>query len=619
MKKRVLTLCIGLFICLSSFPRIALAEASDSQSVPSGVSLSGIEQALDECAAKYIGSNVAGGSVVLVKNGETLLSKSYGYADIENGVPVDSNTVFEWGSAGKLLVWTSIMQLVEQGKLDLNADIRGYLPDNFFRKLKYDSPITMYNLMHHNAGWEDVGALFVVSPKDVLSLEEILRESEPNQVFKPGDVVAYSNYGAALAGYIVERISGQPFYEYVDNNIFAVLGMKDTAIQPCQLDNPDVAKRRNKIKGYTSANGVLTPADPDQVYLSMYPAGSVIGTPGDAAKFLSALLPLEGELSPLFKNSDTLKEMLSTSYFLGEGMPGIAHGFWENFYAVKTLGHAGDTPNFASQLTFSPETGFGFVVMTNIFGSPFRNDMTNVVFGEYTPDYTGTLPDVSGFNGFFMPTRRPFTGFTKLLNFLGANSVKAIDENTFIFRGMQWTQISPYVFKSEPGRGPYFLHTAVENSKVTCITINAGASDFIATSGTLVFVAYSSGILLAAGILFIIAAAFIMIIKGIKNKKKGIPSSLVKKLTVALNLSGIALIVNLMILLTTAAYKPYSAIIIHLRINIAYMLFTILCNCLIFIRLRKTELSKGSKVFCILSCAVSVILTVLLLAWEFYK
>lgn len=619
MKKRILTLFIGLLLCLSCFPTPVLAENSDPQKVPSEVPLSEIEQALDECAAKYIGSTVPGGSVVLVKNGETILSKSYGYADIKNGVPVDSNTVFEWGSTTKLLVWTSVMQLVEQGKLDLNADIRGYLPNNFFKKLKYDSPITMYNLMHHNAGWEDVGALFVVSPKDVLSLEEILHESEPNQVFKPGDVVAYSNYGAALAGYIVECISGQPFYEYVDNNIFTVLGMKDTAIQPCQLDNPDIAKRHNKIKGYTSAKGVLTPADPDQVYINMYPAGSVIGTPSDAAKFLSALLPLEGESSLLFKNSDTLKKMLSTSYSLGEEMPGIVHGFWENFYAVKTLGHAGDTLNFSSQLTFSPETGFGFVVMTNIFGSPFRNDMTNIVFGEYTPDYAGTLPDVSGLDSFFMPAKRPFTGFTKIFNFMQADSIKAINENTIKFHGMQWTQISPYIFKSETGRGPYFLHTTMDNSKVTCITINAAGSEFIATSGTLVFAAYASVILLAACILYIIATAFIMIIKGIKNKKKGIPSSLVKKLTAALNLFGIPLIINLMILLTTASYKPYSALIIHFKINIVYMLFAIICSCLIFIKLRITELSKGSKVFCILSCAVSIILTILLIVWEFYK
>ena len=129
---------------------ITLADSSDPQSVPSGTPLSGLEQALNESAAKYIGSATAGGSVVLVKNGETLLNKSYGYADIENGAPVDTDTVFEWGSITKLLVWTSVMQLVEQGNIDLNADIHGYLPDNFFKKLNFDSPITMYNLMHHN-------------------------------------------------------------------------------------------------------------------------------------------------------------------------------------------------------------------------------------------------------------------------------------------------------------------------------------------------------------------------------------------------------------------------------------------------------------------------------------
>ncbi|KUP21048.1 hypothetical protein AWJ19_27405 [Paenibacillus sp. DMB5] len=104
------------------------------------------------------------------------------------------------------------MQMVEQGKLDLRTDIREYLPEGFFRKLKYDEPITLLNLMHHNAGWQErYTDLFYRQEDDVPDLKEALRIAEPRQVYKPGTVLAYSNYGASLAGYIVERQSGQPF------------------------------------------------------------------------------------------------------------------------------------------------------------------------------------------------------------------------------------------------------------------------------------------------------------------------------------------------------------------------------------------------------------------------
>jgi len=233
---------------LSGFSLTAGAESTDSIATPSGINLSELEQFVDDYAQRYIGTMTAGDVIAIVKDGELLLNKAYEYASIENQLKVDVDTVFEWGSATKLLVWTSVMQLVVQGKLDLNRDISDYLPDNYFTKIRFDAPITIYNLMHHNAGWEDqVTDLFYHSATDILSLEETMDIVEPKQVWEPGTVTAYSNYGTALAGYIVEVISGQPFYEYVNESIFAVLNMTHTAIHPYQEDNEFVAKasRRN--------------------------------------------------------------------------------------------------------------------------------------------------------------------------------------------------------------------------------------------------------------------------------------------------------------------------------------------------------------------------------------
>ncbi|MFD2877709.1 serine hydrolase domain-containing protein [Paenibacillus rhizoplanae] len=188
---------------------------------PSGIPLTGLEAFADDYVKEYIGKQTVGASVVMVKDGQVVLSKGYGYADVEQQIPVSPDTVMEWGSISKLAVWTSVMQLAEQGKLDLNEDIRKLLPEHFLNKLEYDEPITMLHLMNHNAGFEEyMFDMAYQSPEEVRSLEEGLQLAQPAQIYRPGEVVAYSNYGNSLAAYIVERISGQPYHEYVQEHIF---------------------------------------------------------------------------------------------------------------------------------------------------------------------------------------------------------------------------------------------------------------------------------------------------------------------------------------------------------------------------------------------------------------
>lgn len=132
-----------------------------------------------------------------------------------------------WGSATKSRVWISVMQLWEQGKIDLDADIREYLPADFLTNLRYGAPVTITHLMNHNAGFQEAYAdLFVKDPGAVRSLEDALKAHEPEQIYAPGTVTAYSNWGVALAGYIVERISGEDFAGYVHRHIFEPLGME---------------------------------------------------------------------------------------------------------------------------------------------------------------------------------------------------------------------------------------------------------------------------------------------------------------------------------------------------------------------------------------------------------
>ena len=160
-------------------------------------------------------------------------------------------------------------------------------------KLKYDSPITMLNLMHHNAGFEDNPFdLGYSSPDKVKSLEEGLKLSEPVQVYKPGEVVAYSNYSTSLAAYIVESVTRQDFYQYVSENIFSKLEREDATIHPKLSDNKKLLE--NKAMGY-KLNKPSQFTESTWLYVSMYPSGAINGTAEDLAKFASALMPQEGE------------------------------------------------------------------------------------------------------------------------------------------------------------------------------------------------------------------------------------------------------------------------------------------------------------------------------------
>lgn len=200
--------------------------------------------------------------------------------------------MFEWGSISKLFVWISVMQLVEQGKIDLNKDIKNYLPDQFFSKLNYEDPITMLHLMNHQAGFEDhVFDLGYVSSKKIKSFEEGLKIAEPQQVYRPGEVMAYSNYSTSVAAYIVEQITGQPFYEYVNANILSKLGIEDSTAFLGWNDNQVLV---NKAISYElQAPAVFKASAP--FYMSIYPSGGLVGTTEDLAKFAFALMPSEND------------------------------------------------------------------------------------------------------------------------------------------------------------------------------------------------------------------------------------------------------------------------------------------------------------------------------------
>lgn len=316
----------------------------------------------------------------------------FGFADREAGLAVTEETVFDWGSITKLTVWISAMQLWEQGKLELDADIRAYLPDGFLTRLQFDAPITMIHLMNHQGGFEDsVMGMDTPDKSEILPLEVYLYRYQPAQVYAPGTVTAYSNWSTALAGLIVERLSGMPFYQYVQENLFAPIGITHAALNSDLSDNPWASERRQELRAYSSDGSALSSSF---AYCLPYPCGSCVSPLSELRRFAQELLRPD---TVWFRSPDTYYEMLSPTSFYGDtGLALNSHGFWTaRYYAVPVIGHGGNTGACSSELMLDLENLRGMVVMVNQqTESVFTHLMANEIFGEgewELPEYSGYL------------------------------------------------------------------------------------------------------------------------------------------------------------------------------------------------------------------------------------
>ena len=365
--KRIVTAILAVMLVIMTVPVRAFAAEKETEVTPSGIAYTDIGSNID----KFIEERRAGlaSCEVSVFDGNGVIFNGYyGHSDIENNIACDDQTVYEWASTSKILVWISVMQQYEKGNIDLNKDIREYLPEGFLTKLSYpDEKITMINLMNHNAGFqESFYENQEAAPGDIYgSLEEAVRACECSQVFHVGEHTAYSNWSTSLAAYIVERTSGTDYVTYVNENIFKKLGMDHTSIDPMQRDNEWVANKRRELKCYARYADPKNNEDLGECRyaVQLFPAGAAIGTLGDLTKLGQALASKD---CPLFEKNTTRDEMLSaTSYYGDTGVAKNCHGLWVQQHKVQTVGHDGNSGGCSSTLEIDPVSGLGVVILTN--------------------------------------------------------------------------------------------------------------------------------------------------------------------------------------------------------------------------------------------------------------
>src|SRR5208283_4948827 len=306
-------------------------------------------------------ADIAGLTLVVVKDGQILLKKGYGYADVKTNRPMDPDlTLVRPGSTSKLFTWTAVMQLVEQGKLDLDRDVNDYL--DFKVTSSFSKPITLRNLMTHRAGFEEgLKSILMYDPKQLITTEDYLKHHQRPTLFPPGEVPAYSNYGAALAGYIVQRVSGEPFESYVQHHIYAPLGMtRSTFQQPA----PEQFKA-GLSQGYMTAS---EPPRPFELIITA-PAGSMSTTADDMAKFMIAYLQEGRYQDNRILKPGTVHQMFEPAVRQIDDVDVMGLGFFEeNRNGHRVRGHGGDTIVFHTDLDLFVDDGVGIFFSLNSRG-----------------------------------------------------------------------------------------------------------------------------------------------------------------------------------------------------------------------------------------------------------
>ena len=400
--------------------------------------------------------DIPGAVVSVVKDGQVVTTRGYGWADTgaSGGQPVavdPQKSLFRVASISKIPTSIAAMQLVEQGKVDLDADISAYL--DFEIERRFDEPLTLRHLLTHSAGFDDKGSLTKTT-----DLETYVKTSPPVQVFAPGTTPGYSNYSMALAGYIVQRVSGQPFEAYVREHVLEPAGMTtSTYEQPLPKDMAG-----SLGPGYTST-GEEVPFE----LMGDFPAGSLTVSAPDFAAFMNAQL----SRSPKLLREETWEQMWSPG--LGEERLGnrakageMGLGYFElSRHGRRIVEHGGDNQGWHSKFELYPEEKTGIFISYNGDGNGsdssnnLREDLAQGFADRYFP---GETVKASGSKdsaerarqvaGSYVPSRTSWTTFLSAwMPALVSTTIEHTGDGKLKVDETQLVEVEPWVWRQVDG------------------------------------------------------------------------------------------------------------------------------------------------------------------------
>ncbi|WP_314133735.1 serine hydrolase domain-containing protein [Actinomyces oris] len=468
---------------LASLSLLTACGSSSSASLPPREPPSGEHQLTAEDVNAWLdgklpdalkNEDIPGAVVSVVKDGQVVTTRGYGWADTgaSGGQPVavdPQKSLFRVASISKIPTSIAAMQLVEQGKVDLDTDISAYL--DFEIERRFDEPLTLRHLLTHSAGFEES----IRMAQDETDLEAYVKTNPPVQVFEPGSTPGYSNYGMALAGYIVQRVSGQPFETYVREHVLEPAGMtSSTYEQPLPKDMAG-----SLGPGYTST-GEEVPFE----LMGDFPAGSLTVSAPDFAAFMNAQL----SRSPKLLREETWEQMWSPG--LGEERLGnrakageMGLGYFDlSRHGRRVVGHGGDIVGWHSQFELYPEENTGIFISYNGDGNDsdssnnLREDLAQGFADRYFP---GDVVKASGSKnsadrarqvaGSYVPSRVPWASFAAAwVPTLFPATIEQTGDGGLKDGKTQYVEVEPWVWRQVDGRSAFAAQ--VEDGKVVSLS-----------------------------------------------------------------------------------------------------------------------------------------------------
>lgn len=470
----------ALFILAPALLLVAAPVMAQANSVASGENLPAaqgltdpaeLETFLDELLTQQMEEyHIAGAAVSVVKDGELFFAKGYGYANVEERIPVDpEQTIFAIGSIGKLFTWTAVMQLVEQGKLDLDADINTYL--DFRIPDTYPQPITLKHLLTHTSGFENrLLESIVADARELVPAREWLVSHMSARVRPPGEYAGYANYNAMLAGYIVARVSGQPYEQYIQDHILNPLGMAHSTVQ-----SPTPPKLRpHSSLGYEYEDGVFQPHPEFIAQPAVLPSGMHQASVMDMARFMIAHLQ-DGRYHDAniaeahILQAATAQQMQTPLYTPDPRLRGTAYGFFDfSDNGQRTIGHSGYMAFMNSLLLLLPDQNLGVFVAYNSMGGGAINSQhigfQRAFFDHYYPATAvaplqppGDFAQRAGrFAGSYRQTMSSYTTADKVGGLVSAVEISDSGDGALLFTipEGQWrfVEVESLYFRREDGQ-----------------------------------------------------------------------------------------------------------------------------------------------------------------------
>lgn len=588
----------------------------------------------------------AASAIVLVDGENVVLKTATGFADVASGDAATIDNVYLLGDMSTIFVWLSIMQLYEEGKLELNDDISKYLPDGYLKSAVHT--ITIENLMANSGGFEDYLRcdMFVDADSDEEFLDKydltsLVKKIMPRQAFKPGKVRTSSKYEASLAAVIVENVSGMSYVEYVNEHILNPLEMESTSVASYAIDKPELRDRIVTAYGF-ALNG-YTVETQDMMYSTLYPSYGAYSTIGDLTKLLQALMQ---KSSKLFASGSTYDKLLEPVYSVGKDLCVITHGLNRIDGKEEAFGYNGSSRYGRFSFAFSYKTGKGYAAITNE-GASYMFTLADLAhsyyFGERTDYLTGDespLPVVDDILGEYAAADELCYGYKAFAECMrGRMTISLMQPANDVTRSAYFYAshydinrafISTSHFKEikqiEPNR--FIIGNAVD-SNILCVEKDEDGTLKVFFDGDeyiqipwyrSIAVSNASIVLTYLMIAFAIVSVALVAWYGVKNRTNYIPALGTSRLIAPLTGIYACLILNNAILLiVTYATQLYSSCQVHFVINYILSALAVLTIIGMILLWKKSELIKRQKLGYISMMAVTVFTIVFMVFWNLYS